>query len=46
LRAIEEQCRALTNVLALWKQLNDELAKQNPLNLPVDREVSSTGCAQ
>ena len=46
LQAVEEQCRALTNVLALWKQLNDELAKQNRLNLPVDRDVSSTGCAQ
>ncbi|MGP8251903.1 MAG: VPS10 domain-containing protein [Terracidiphilus sp.] len=46
LQAVEEQCSALTNVLALWKHLNDGLAKQNPLNLPVDREVPSTGCTQ
>ncbi len=45
-QAAEEQCTALTNVLALWKQLNDGLAKQNPLNLPVDGQVSSTGCTQ
>ncbi len=46
LQAIEEECGALTKSLALWKQLNDGLAKQNPLNLPVDTEVPSTGCAQ
>ena len=45
-QAVEEQCSALTKVLALWKQLNDGLAKQNPLNLPVDNAVSSTGCIQ
>jgi hypothetical protein len=31
--------------LALWKELNDGLAKQNPLNLPVDTAVPITGCA-
>jgi hypothetical protein len=46
LQAVEEQCSALTNVLVHWKQLNDGLAKQNPLNLPVDTKVSSTGCTQ
>jgi photosystem II stability/assembly factor-like uncharacterized protein len=46
LQAVEEECSALTKALTLWKQLNDELAKQNPLNLPVDTEVPSTGCAE
>jgi photosystem II stability/assembly factor-like uncharacterized protein len=46
LQAVEEQCTALTSVLALWKQLNDGLAKQNPLNLPVDSKVPSAGCGQ
>lgn len=46
LQAVEEECTALNDVLALWKQLNDGLAKQNPLNLPVERDVSSAGCAQ
>jgi len=46
LRAVEEECSALTNALVLWKQLNEGLAKQNPLNLPVGSEVSSIGCTQ
>jgi photosystem II stability/assembly factor-like uncharacterized protein len=46
LQAVEEECSALNKALALWKELNDGLAKQNPLNLPVDTEVSSAGCAQ
>ena len=46
LQAVEEECSALTKALSLWKKLNDELAKQNPLNLPVDLEVPSGGCAQ
>ncbi len=46
LQAIDEECSALAKALALWKDLNIGLAKQNPLNLPVDAEVSSTGCAQ
>jgi len=46
LQAVEEECSALTKALTLWKQLNDELVKQNPLNLPVDTEVPSTGCAE
>jgi photosystem II stability/assembly factor-like uncharacterized protein len=45
-QALEEQCNALDNVLALWKQLNDGLAKQNPLNLPIDNDVSSVGCSR
>lgn len=44
-QAAEEECSALTKALALWKQLNDGLAQQNPLHLPVDTEVSATGCA-
>ncbi len=46
MQAIDEECGALTKVLALWKELNDGLAKQNPLNLPVDAAVPATGCAQ
>jgi len=46
LQAVEEECSALTKALALWKQLNDGLAKGNPLNLPVDTEEPSIGCAQ
>lgn len=46
LQAVEDECSALTKALALWKQLNDGLAKENPLNLPVDTEVASTVCAQ
>ena len=45
LQAIDEECSALVKALALWKELNDGLAKQNPLNLPVDTAVPSTGCA-
>jgi hypothetical protein len=43
LQAVEEECSALSNAPALWKQLNDGLAKQNPLNFALDEEVSSTG---
>lgn len=39
---IEEQCNALAKALALWKELNDELVKANPLNLPVDAEVPTS----
>ena len=46
LRAIDEECSAFAKVLARWKELTDGLAKQNPMNLPVDSEVSSTGCIQ
>ncbi len=45
LQAVDEECSALTKALALWKELNDGLAKQNPLNLPVDTAVPITGCA-
>ena len=45
-QAVEEECSALTTTLALWKALNDGLASQNPLHLPVDAEVSATGCAR
>jgi hypothetical protein len=45
MQAIEEQCSTLTKALALWKELNDGLAKENPLNLPVDTEARSDGCA-
>ena len=45
MQAIEEQCSALTKALALWKALNDGLAKANPLNLPVYTEAPSHGCA-
>ena len=46
LQAVEEQCSALEKVLGQWKQLNVGLAKQNPLNLPVDKDVPSIGCTQ
>lgn len=45
MQAIEEECSALSRVLTLWKGLNEGLAKQNPLNLPVDREAPSDGCS-
>jgi hypothetical protein len=45
MQAVEEECGALTKTLALWKQLNDGLAQQNPLRLPVDTTVAATGCA-
>lgn len=45
LQAVEEECSALTKALFLWKELNDGLAKQNLLNLPVDTKVPSIGCA-
>ena len=46
LQAVEEECGALSKALALWKELNEGLAKQNPLNLPVDTGVPSTGCVR
>ena len=45
-QAVEEECSALAKALALWKELNSGLAKQNPMNLPVDTEESANGCAQ
>ncbi len=43
--AVAEECGALAKALVLWKELNESLAKQNPLHLPVVTEVSASGCA-
>ena len=46
IQAVDQECNALDKVLALWKQLNDGLAKENPLNLPIHEQVPSMGCVQ
>jgi len=46
IQAVNQVCDALVKVTALWKALNDELQKQNPLNLPVASAPPSTGCTQ
>jgi len=46
IQAVNEQCEALTKATDLWRALNENLATQNPLGLPVHRALPTAGCAQ
>ena len=46
IQAVNEQCDALTKATDLWRVLNENLATQNPLDLPVHRALPTAGCAQ
>jgi hypothetical protein len=46
IQAVNQVCDALVKVTALWKSLNEDLQKQNPLNLPIASAPPSTGCTQ
>ena len=45
-QAVNETCDALLKVMNLWKELNESLQKQNPLNLPVSPEPARSTCSQ
>jgi len=45
IQAVDQVCDALVKVNALWKSLNEDLQKQNPLSLPIATAPSS-GCTQ
>lgn len=44
-QAVKEECDALTKATDFWRALNERLAQENPLQLPLHR-ARSTGCAQ
>jgi photosystem II stability/assembly factor-like uncharacterized protein len=46
IQAVNESCEALVKAMNLWKGLNENLRKQNPLNLPIATEPQAAGCSQ
>jgi hypothetical protein len=46
IQAVNQVCDALVKATALWKSLNEELQKQNPLNLPIAPAPPTSGCTQ
>ncbi|MGB6686734.1 MAG: glycoside hydrolase [Terracidiphilus sp.] len=45
IQAVDETCEALRKATNLWNALNENLQKQNPLNLPVATDPPAVGCA-
>jgi hypothetical protein len=43
---VNQVCDSFAKVITLWQALNENLKKQNPLNLPVANEVTAVGCPQ
>ena len=43
-QAVNEQCNDLTRTMALWKTLNANLGRQNPLHLPIAAEFPAESC--
>ena len=46
IQAVNQVCDALVKVTDLWKALNEQLQKQNPLNLPTAPAPPTSGCTQ
>ena len=46
IQAVNQVCDALVKVTGLWKILNEELQKQNPLSLPIAPAPPLSGCTQ
>lgn len=46
IQAVNETCEALVKAMNLWKEFNENLRKQNPLNLPIDTDPQAEGCSQ
>ena len=40
------QTASLVKVMTLWETLNENLRKQNPLNLPITTDLSMANCTQ
>jgi photosystem II stability/assembly factor-like uncharacterized protein len=45
-QAVNETCEALVKAMNLWNGFNENLRKQNPLNLPIAAEPQAAGCSQ
>jgi hypothetical protein len=46
IQAVNQTCNALVKAMSLWKTLNENLRKQNPMNLPIATEGSAIGCGK
>ncbi|MGA2459605.1 MAG: hypothetical protein ABSF85_18740 [Terriglobales bacterium] len=44
--AVNQVCDSFAKVITLWQALNENLKKQNPLNLPIATDVPTAGCPQ
>jgi hypothetical protein len=46
IQAVNQVCDSLVKVMTLWATLNENLRKQNPLNLPITTDLSMANCTQ
>ena len=46
LQAVDAECNALSKNIALWKDFNDQLKRQNPLNLPIASAIPINACGR